>query len=376
MRILFISNSTAKAGAPLALLHLVKGLLALGHEAAVVLPDKKGPLYKELAALGVTCWCDHEYGLTVHPKCINPFKRHRRMKALKGINTLRAYVGYVIDEFQPDIVHTNVGPLDLALDACRDRHIPHVWHMREYQDLDFGMEFYPSREVFEERIHLQGNFNVAITQGVYDHWKLRICDRVIYDGVFSAAAAAPFAEPDRKQYFLYAARIEKAKGLDKLLGAFKRFRKEHPEYQLLVAGRSCGLYGLRQKMRAGAGVKFLGVRDDVYQLMREAAALVVPSRFEGFGFTTAEAMLNRCIVIGRDTGGTREQMDNGLRRSGREIGLRFTTTKGLAEQMAFVAEHPEALPPIRDAARKVVSECYTVEQYKLTIFFPSIHIGL
>lgn len=40
-------------------------------------------------------------------------------------------------------------------------------------------------------------------------------------------------------------------------------------------------------------------------------ALIVPSPFEAFGLITAEAMFNKCLVIGRDTAGTKEQFDNG-----------------------------------------------------------------
>ena len=53
-------------------------------------------------------------------------------------------------------------------------------------------------------------------------------------------------------------------------------------------------------------VKFLGIRKDIYSLMKNAMALVVSSPSEGFGFITVEAMLNGCLVIGRNTAGTKE----------------------------------------------------------------------
>ena len=34
-------------------------------------------------------------------------------------------------------------------------------------------------------------------------------------------------------------------------------------------------------------------------------------------------MYNHCLVIGRNTAGTKEQFDNGLDQTGEEIGLRF-----------------------------------------------------
>lgn len=60
-------------------------------------------------------------------------------------------------------------------------------------------------------------------------------------------------------------------------------------------------------------VKFLGRRDDVYELMAQSEMLIVPSIFEGFGFITAEGMANGCVVLGRNTAGTKEQFDVGLK---------------------------------------------------------------
>ena len=85
-------------------------------------------------------------------------------------------------------------------------------------------------------------------------------------------------------------------------------------------------------------VKYLGVRKDVYELMAKARALIVPSRFEGFGFITTEAMLNHCLVIGRNTAGTKEQFDNGKEWTGTEIGIRFNNATELKEILLNVSK--------------------------------------
>ena len=361
MRILYISNSTALTGAPRALLNLVTALRT-SHDVAVVLPERKGPLAKKLQNLGVKCYCEEAYRLTVYPKGVNIFKRRRRLAALKDDSALKAYIRYVIEDFSPDIVHTNVGPLDLALDICAELKIPHVWHLREYQDLDFKMKFYPSREAFAQKIHSEGNYNIAITHGIFEHFKLRVCDRIIYDGVFDVIPAP--GEQPRENCFLYAARIEPAKGFSDLARAFREFIALRPDFKLVVAGRSCGLYGLRWKLYCKSklpkgSVSFLGQVDDVYPLMAKAAATIVPSNFEAFGFTTAEAMLNGCVVIGRDAAGTKEQFDNGLRSQGREVGLRFSDRQSLLERMKFAASSSKELDSLRETARKYVVESYS-----------------
>ena len=36
----------------------------------------------------------------------------------------------IIRDYQPDIVHTNVGPVNVAVDTCLRMQIPHVWHQQ------------------------------------------------------------------------------------------------------------------------------------------------------------------------------------------------------------------------------------------------------
>ena len=40
-----------------------------------------------------------------------------------------------IQEVKPNIIHSNVGPIDIGYKAAKKLRIPHVWHIREYQDL-------------------------------------------------------------------------------------------------------------------------------------------------------------------------------------------------------------------------------------------------
>ena len=390
MRILFISNSSQLSGAPVALMHLVLALKDLGHECAVMFPDAKPPVYKKLKEAGIQMFTEQKYGLSIYPRCINPYKKRKRLEKLQNRDLLLSYVGYVLDCFKPDIVHTNVGPLDFAAEVCRLRGIQHVWHLREYQDIDSQkkicpLKFYPSPEKFMEMIHGDWNHCIAISAGIFSHFNLRLCDRVIYDGVFDEgdiiSDGQKLIQPTENaagetgdKYFLYAARIEKAKGFDILARAFRKFAAENEGWKLVVAGRPCGFYALRWKLFCHrtlpkGSVKFLGQSDRVAELMRGAAATVVPSRFEGFGLTVAESMLQGCTVIGRDTTGIKEQFDNGLMQTGREIGIRFgtdTTLKNsklaeeLAEKLSKVAKGlgDKELDALHAAARKVVVDNY------------------
>lgn len=366
MRILYISNNSSTGGAPAALLNLVR-VMSLSHEVAVMMPDSEGPLFREMEKSGVRCYTSCPYGLSIWPRVLNPFKLVSRLIGLRRNHTVvNDYVGQVLEDFKPDIVHTNVGPLDIADLQCRKRGIPHVWHLREYQDLDFGMRYHPGgSEAFRAMISDENNHCISITEGVQAHWKPAGDSVVIYDGV---AMPSYEAVDKREPYFLYAARIEKGKGLHNLLKAYGAYLRNGGKFRLMVAGRPCGAYAYMCRLyvklhRLEDRVSFLGNRNDVNELMRSAAAFVVSSRFEGFGFTTVEAMYNRCIVIGNDTAGTKEQFDNGIRIKGREIGLRYRSVAELAALLGKIEKADGDFDRMREDAYDVVTSKYSVGRY-------------
>jgi glycosyltransferase involved in cell wall biosynthesis len=360
MRILYISNSTKTSGAPAVLLNLIQGLCDR-HEIAVILPDTEGPLYHKLTELGVKCYVDMPYSLTVWPRVINPMKMVRRLGNLVcGLSSVRRYVGEVIDDFRPDIVHLNVGPLDISMDECIARGIPHIWHQREFQS---GMTFWPSERAFRLKILKDGNWNIAITRCVADYWNLRDCDGVIYDGVRMDCDPKPRSTDDR--YFLFVGRVERNKGLLELLKAFRRYRKSGGDAVLKVAGRSSAMYGLLCKVfiriyALKPYVEFLGSRDDVPELMNGALALVVASRTEGFGLAAVEAMSQGCVVIGNDTTGMKEQFDIGKDFTGDEIGLRYSGISQLAQTLHLAASENVDFSAMRERARLTVLNEYPV----------------
>ncbi len=362
MKILYISNSSNVSGAPAALVSLLE-CLKDRHEVAVILPDGSGPLHKVLSDMGVRCYCDVEYGLTIWPRVLNPVKYIKRIHSLTvGLDRAATYVGKVIDEFRPDIVHTNAGPLDLALGECRKRGVSHVWHLREFQ---YGMRFWPSRSSFRRKIHSFNNWNIAITGCVYDYWRLRDCDTVIYDGVAPVDCEPDFSET-AERYFLHVGRIERNKGLLELLKAFSIYRKAGGKAVLKVAGRPSLVYGFRCRLYVklaglAPSVEFLGHHDDVRSLMRKAMALVVSSRTEGFGLAAAEAMLAGCLVIGKDTTGMKEQFDAGLEYTGEEIGLRYSDAAELAAQLGRVSDAHASFADMRERAFRTVASKYRQE---------------
>lgn len=381
MKILYINESNQWEGATVALYRIILAMKERGHEVHVVTSNSIGPFIEKLDAIGIKHY-NHQISLTVYPHTQNPVRWIKRvLHLLYRIHQEKIFISNVIDKVKPDFVHTNVGPLSQAYDICMEKQIPHVWHQREYQDLDFGLHFFPSWRVFNRKIKSNTSYSISITKGIFKYRNLRLNkDIVIYDGVFSRKQILGVKRGVRKEnYILFVGRIQEAKCPFDLLIAFSQFHKLYPTVRLLFAGNYSEESGYYQKckhyieeMNLSESVSFLGPRMDVYDLMSKALMLVVPSRFEGFGFITAEAMLNRCVVVGRNTAGTKEQFDNGLKYSGKEIAYRFDNNSQLCECMVKAIENDNS--EMIEEAYNCVVHLYNVEDNicKLEAFYKKI----
>ncbi|HEX8169369.1 MAG TPA: glycosyltransferase family 1 protein [Thermoanaerobaculia bacterium] len=97
----------------------------------------------------------------------------------------------------------------------------------------------------------------------------------------------------RRRYFLFAGNDKPHKNADALVRAFARVHRERPDVTLVLAG------GAFRRFDGIAGVSTLGFisDDELRELYREAMAVVVPSREEGFGLPALEAMASGAPVI-------------------------------------------------------------------------------
>lgn len=208
-----------------------------------------------------------------------------------------------------DIIHTNVGILSEGFWAARICKLPHVWHLREFQDLDFNLNTFYSLDSFRKRLRKPNNFPIAISREIARHFNLGE-NSVIYNGILSKNAIR--FNPDKEKYILFVGLLSAGKGVESVINAFSRFHGQYPDYTLRIVGdTNDNAYKLKlTNLVASLGmtkcVDFVGHVADVSAMMYKATLLVVPSQYEAFGRVTVEALYNGCFVLGRNTGGTKE----------------------------------------------------------------------
>ena len=102
---------------------------------------------------------------------------------------------------------------------------------------------------------------------------------------------------------LSAARLDREKGVDTTLEAFRLLRGRVADAVLLVAGRPGNVSSDVQTIAESVpGIRLLGHRIDVPDLMCAADVLAFPSRREGLGGTLLEAMALRLSIVATDVG--------------------------------------------------------------------------
>jgi glycosyltransferase involved in cell wall biosynthesis len=112
---------------------------------------------------------------------------------------------------------------------------------------------------------------------------------------------------------LVVGRLVEVKNHERLLRAFARVLKQHPQTRLQLAGDG----PLRDKMQQlvnelglSSNVELLGFRSDVLELLQAADVFVLPSLSEGCSLALAEAMASGTPVIGSNVGGIPEVMQD------------------------------------------------------------------
>lgn len=371
MNIMYILSSTSTTGgATKSFINLLKELIKMGINAWIVVPSATG-IYFELSQMPI-----HVIVIPIrnssYPDCRNlvySLTFPIRLSYWKLLNLYSYFkLRKIAKDNMIDIIHTNVSILNVGNQVAHSLYIPHVYHVREYGDKDFNIHYYPTYKRFLNTI--SKSYSICITKDIQRHHHLEsnVNSIVIYNGIMPKSAMS--SSNSKESFFLYAGRIEKAKGLLDLIHAYKKYSLQSKKpYILKVAGKINDNAYYKQineyieKNGLKEHIKFLGPVRDIKSLLNKAAAIVIPSHSEGFGRCMAEAMFNDCLVVGKNTAGTKEQFDNGLQVTGCEIGLRYTTNNELASLLLQIQNSSnEDLQKYRDKAAITVTQLYTTEQ--------------
>lgn len=320
-------------GATISFLNMVKGLHDRGYEIVVIIRKADPVFLQNINNIGIRC---------IYSRIAFSAYKKQQNRLSELVNLLKLWVikiysficlYKVILKEKPDIVHSNTGVLHEPFWVSKVCKIPHVWHLREYQDKDFHMTIVPSKSFFSKC--LKHSYVISITKGIHNHFGLEECKqhRVIYNGVLPISSAV--TQPIKEKFFLCSSRVSHEKGHEDVIRSFAVFYETHKDYKLIILGFGDDNYishlkKICKEQHCEDAVVFEGYKQCVTSYMQKCKALIVASYYEGFGRMTAEAAFCGCLVIGRNTGGTKEILE-------RIDGLSFLSRDELTSRMEETA---------------------------------------
>jgi glycosyltransferase involved in cell wall biosynthesis len=177
-----------------------------------------------------------------------------------------------------------------------------------------------------------------------------------------ARARVALGIPDDAQVVLTVGRHEFQKGQEHLLRAFEVLHRSHPRSLLIIAGprgrATPTLEAIREGLPCRERIWFLGIRDDVPELLAAADVFAFPSRYEGFGGALVEAMALGVPAVVSDIPVLREVVDG-------EAGALIVPpadSHALARAISCVLDNPAIAKGRAEHARHVFTERFTISR--------------
>lgn len=167
-------------------------------------------------------------------------------------------------------------------------------------------------------------------------------------------------EFDGKLRILFVGRFDRQKGVDLLVEAAKKL----PQMAFKLAGRPVvGGFSIADDELPN-NVELLGwlTPEEVAKEMLNSDAVIIPSRWEGFGLVALEAMSNQCAVLGANVGGLANIIDSD------EIGKLFQPESVEAIVDVLSSVNRESLHAMGLAGQKRVVQRYSSVKMEQNVF--------
>jgi len=295
-------------GSVRSLLNMLQAVKGYGIIPMVVIPQS-GVVEKELNCLDVKNFVIPYiagYGR------VGTASKEKADTALRNNYKTAFTIREIIKNEQIDLVHINESPCHIGALAALMADVPYVWHIREFMEEDFGFEFWDK----ELKIELFQNSDqmISISKCISKKYKedYGIDSIQIYNGLDTKAYKGKGEEVNFELHnFIITGTITPAKGQLDAVKAVELLVQEGYEdvHLMLVGGGQYFPWFIKryiQKHSLENNVEVISFQNDLKELRKKCPYALTTSRMEALGRCTIEAMLAGSIVIGADTGGTKE----------------------------------------------------------------------
>lgn len=317
----FASVSDLSSGASHSLLKLASLVKRAGNKVIVVLPEH-GELEEKLKSEKIKYIVIKQYIWNFWIKNINDSKNityylKYPLKRILNWNSQKK-IEKIVKEEKIDIIHMNTLTSCMGAEVAVKNNIKLVWHIREFLDDDLGIEFCNSGraisliEKSDAIISISSEINKKFSEIFQNenHY-------IVYNGIsIGDYYFSKVLFNDEKIKILSSGRIMSGKGQKDLFGALALLPKNyHNRVEVDVIGNieEQDYYQQLLKIKKNNDLSFIsmhGFQEDSKPFLKNADILCVCSKKEAFGRITIEGMLAGNLVIGTNSGGTKEIIQN------------------------------------------------------------------
>ena len=362
MNILFIGHEDYLNGASRTLLSIID-YLRRDNNIYVLTAYQEGEFYTELSKRNINIivkpfyrWCVVKKGTIAWIKCLLKWY----LKHIWINNKTALEMANYITVNKIDIIHSNTSVINISAMIKSRCDVKHIWHLREFADLDFNMYPLVPRWYYYHYMNKYTDKFICISKAVKNYYSNLNEDKkiVVYNGIDSSYFIdRQIRNKSDTINFLIAGRISLAKGQGEAIQACEILINQGIDnFELYIAGT--GTYKKEIPKVIKDKIHFLGPIDDMKSLRKKMHIELVCSKSEAFGRVTVEAMLGGLPVIGSNTGGTTELIKHGFTGYLYEFG----NSKDLAKKMYHLIKNPDLIYKMGKNSQLYAQENFTVEK--------------
>lgn len=234
----------------------------------------------------------------------------------------------IIHQFKPTIVMTNTIIAPWAAFAAKLNHLPHIWFIREYGDIDHRHSFEIGRDKTFEDIDILSDLVITNSQALSAHVCQYISKKKVatlytpfnvtrIKSLYKKAVTDPFTKKADIKIIIVGA-IRPSKGQELVIKAVGELYKKGIRAELCLVGHVIDPEYLpklkRDINRLGIvnQIHFVGKQSNPYGFIQHADVGIMASGVEAFGRVTFEYLTLGIPVIGVSTGGTLEMVKDNV----------------------------------------------------------------
>jgi FkbM family methyltransferase len=318
--LMYVAHSVEFGGAEMAMIEQIENLRKKNFLSHVVLPSEGG-IAEMLKDKGISYSIGGQtfWQLSDHiPEADN---NRTNMEAASRISALA-------ERIQPDLIVNNTMVAPWGVAAATANQLPLLWLVHEYGDLDHEIEFPFSIKLVRRFIAEQSDLVICCSNSVKKVMEEATGAKNIYsiyngldvNKIDKAAKEKPKHKPfnindDTQLNLVMVGRVKEAKGQELAIQAMGLLKKKNIKPQLTIIGPGeteyiAGLKKLIKQHELTSQVKILPYQPNPYPYIASADVLLTASNNEAFGRGTAEAMILGKPVIGSNSGGTAELIED------------------------------------------------------------------